>query len=159
MPRNNHNNIRREFKHLWKNWKRGQINSDYIHNWLRERGLWGDLNWINLILLKTNIPSRVISRVGKAAKKRGGYVKLSDLYYVWVIKDEDREFLPANLACDYHLIEFFQVKSYIEEKSEVKITHYLQFETLLGESIGQPQYNCVAPECFSSVKISEEKYL
>jgi hypothetical protein len=112
MPRNNHNNIRREFKNMLKNFQRGQKDDgNYIRNWLKDRGILGDINWIDLILKHTKVKPRILSRLGRAAKKRGKLVKLVDIY--WVARLKEGDYPPARYvvrtykkATDYHLIEF-----------------------------------------------------
>jgi len=114
MPRNNHNNIRREFKQMLKNFERGQKDDgEYISNWLQFRGIFGDVNWMTLILLHTNVSSRIISRLGKAAKKQGKLISLRDLYWTWMLKSgKVSPYLVRHLKIQssYHLIEFVDLE-------------------------------------------------
>jgi hypothetical protein len=105
--RRNHKNIRTEFKHLRKNYQRGMTQTE-IHNKLLDKGLYGDTYWIEKIL-RTNLSTRLISRLGRAAKKQNKLLRLADLWWVYRMKAKTFQ-LIAFTPSDYHLIEFVKTE-------------------------------------------------
>lgn len=131
--RNNSKNIRTEFKLLIKDRQREKIDNDFIVNWLAARGFWGDWNWVDLIL-KTNISARVIHRLGRAAKKKNAYIRLSDLYWVRFKKTRPMGYSCTALSSDvkdYHQIPFVK-PMYVDYYNSV-ITRDIELCTLEGK--------------------------
>ena len=78
-------NFRRQLKLLRKNLQRGQITNVDLAQWFQDRGFWVEdsgVLYITWILSREDIPGRVWSRIGRAAKKKGAFVKISDLMRV-----------------------------------------------------------------------------
>ena len=78
-------NFRRELKNLRKNLQRRKITDKEACEWFQNRGFWVEYNglgYINWILLRDDIPGRVWSRIGRAAKKKGAFALIGELLFI-----------------------------------------------------------------------------
>jgi hypothetical protein len=106
--RKNHPNFRRDVKNLWKKYQRDN-NYGYAQEWFEERGIICYNNWIPDIL-KTNISSKIFTRLGKAALKRGKLVDIIDILKVWRFKNNKsyvRYYKREGELLEYHKIHFY----------------------------------------------------
>jgi hypothetical protein len=157
--RRNHKNIRTEFKYLLKDMQRGKINWAEITEKLKSYGFCQDFIGIDQIL-RTKIPARVLSRIGRAAKRAGGYVRLSDFYYTWGKKNGKTFFRYGSAASDYHLIEFVKIKRYTVTKTTVEVADYICETNLEGTQVGfSARAIHEAFSISSSSTISNEKFI
>ncbi len=86
--RKNHPNFRRDVKNLWKNYQKGEISAAGIQDWFEERGLIGNGYSIKNIL-QSKVPSKIFSRLGRAALKKGKMVKIYDILQVEFLKERE----------------------------------------------------------------------
>lgn len=157
MSRKTTKNIRTEFKYLAKDLQRGKITYAEIGEKLMKYGLYQDFYGI-FELLKTDIKPRVLTRLGRAAKKRGAYIRISDLCLTWNrIKKKD-EFSLTRGYENYHLIPFLKLKKYTEIKTMLVTTDYFQFENLDGLDVDF-RFNASFAECHHLSEIKDIKYL
>jgi hypothetical protein len=115
MSRLVHKNIRREFKYLNKDFDRKKITKEEVSNWLKQRGILGNISWIDIVLKNTKVKPRIISRLARAAKKKGKLVDLGDIYWLSRYKEGDYPMAEygmriRKLPSEYHLIEFVKIE-------------------------------------------------
>jgi len=151
--RRNHPNFRRGLKNLRKNLQRGQINKEDIGKWFEDRGIWiGQFPtdyFLREFLQRTDIPGRILSRIGNAAKKRGMLVSANDLLRVgqtfsdfkrfngppfFRIEREEKEIVKKyieirRVTADGHILEVYK----ISEGGGTKISEFRarKFKTLI----------------------------
>jgi len=105
--RKNPPNFRRDVKHLWKNYQKGKVSLSEIRDWFEERGIICPFTWVKDIL-ESNIPSRIFSRLGRAALKKGQLVQIYDIVTVFKCKSNKRLLeLCGNNYADYNKIPFY----------------------------------------------------
>lgn len=156
--RRNHKNIRTEFKYLLKDMQRGKINWAEITEKLKSYGFHQDFIGIDQIL-RTKIPARVLSRIGRAAKKAGGYVRLSDFYFTWWKKNGKIGYRYDSAANDYHLIQFCKIKQYTVTRTEVRTSDHICETNLEGTQIGFSRDLYTGGLISSSDVITDEKFI
>jgi hypothetical protein len=157
MSRKITKNIRTEFKYLVKDLQRGKITYVEIGEKLMKYGLYQDFYGV-FELLETDIKPRVLIRLGRAAKKRGAYVRVSDLYLTWSRINKKDEFSLTRGYENYHLIPFLKLKRYTEVKTMLVTTDYFQFENLDGLDVDFRSHASFG-ECRNLSEIKNVKYL
>lgn len=109
------NNIRRIFKLILKDYSRGKFKNH--SQFAKHMETWGFYNchyWTVTQFLKTDIKSKLVNRIRKAALKRGKLVDLYDFILVWKLKKGKlTEWFGEQVYQNYHLIPF--IETYEEE--------------------------------------------
>jgi hypothetical protein len=115
MSRRNHPNFRTKVKYLLKDYQRGKISAKGIEQWFRSFGLDGHLYCVYDILRFYHGPSRIFTRLGKAALKKNALVRVRDI---------------TRKGGSYHEIPFYRhvLETHVEIK---KITVVSLVETTL----------------------------
>lgn len=76
-------NFRRKLKFLYKDWQRNKLTEEEALKELKHYGLYANnIHELKLILL-TDIKSRALKRMGKAALKQNAYLPLFPLWKTW----------------------------------------------------------------------------
>jgi hypothetical protein len=124
-------NVRRKFKHLLKNLQRKAITDKQLELTLQSLGFWGDYHDLNLVL-STKVKPRVLTRIGKAALKKGGFLPLLDVY----LSDRYKKEL-------IHQIKFVQVEystevDIIQSKKHFRVVKYLNSDEIRSTFKFQP---------------------
>ena len=109
--RNHQSNFRQKLKNLLKDYQRGKVTNMDIDQWFMDRGIWplqSRRKFLSIVyILNSAVPSRILSRLGKAALKKNSFVKLHDL---------------VNPLCPYHQIKFLSKLSISEYYNKLSPT-------------------------------------